>query len=194
MMLPQVRQWQLDRLHEWASELENVVHSHAGLINRTAGAFADLDQFWVSRSADAVVDWMRAEKGSGARLASKVGAFAATLRTGAVRVARARGRLLGVVAETEAEGCFGIGDEAVRYSVDPDWRVRTHHTEVHSVPAHVLERIELDVHCRQVRVNDAYTAFAKELDALTQVLTVLATAITPPPQTPSHPVTGAPDS
>lgn len=175
--LPQLRQWQLDQLREWATDLENTVADYAWQLHRTATRFLDLDEFWISESAGAASSWMSKENTSGARLASEVRGFVALVRAGTDRIASERDRLLGTVAETEAEGCPGLGEHPIMFSVDAHWRVHADHTAIRHPTAHVLEQIRIEINSRQAQVSRAYAAFATAVDELTSTLGTSARAV-----------------
>lgn len=175
--LPQLRQWQLGQLHEWATGLETTAHNYAWQLHRTANCFLDLDDFWISDSATAASSWMRSESASGARLASEIGNLVASVRSDLNRIARERERLLGTVAETEAAGSPGLGQHPVTFSVDSHWRVQADHTMIRNSAGHILEKITIETDSRQVQVSRAYAVFATTVDELTSKLVVAADKI-----------------
>ncbi|MFE9785824.1 hypothetical protein ACFYO7_10630 [Nocardia salmonicida] len=171
--LPQVQQWQLGRLTEWATNLETANQAYEHQLGRTVTHFQDLHGSWSGKAADAAYGRMDEENNQGRRLATEISELITAVRTGADRVSREREILLGRVADAETTP-FSIDGQSITFSVGAQWRVLADYTAVRDLTEDIVRQIQAETDSRQGQINSAYFSFATAVEEFATTMTTNA--------------------
>ncbi|MFD3705818.1 hypothetical protein ACFWUP_21980 [Nocardia sp. NPDC058658] len=171
--LPQVQQWQLGRLSEWATNLETANQGYEHQLGRTVTHFQDLHGSWAGKAADAAYGRMDEENNQGRRLAAETTELITAVRTGTDRVTREREILLGRVADAETLP-FSIDGKAITFSVGAQWRVLADYTAVRDLTEDIVRQIQAETDNRQGQINTAYFSFATAVEEFATAITTNA--------------------
>ncbi|MDO3651250.1 hypothetical protein [Nocardia mangyaensis] len=171
--LPQVQQWQLGRLSEWATTLETANQGYEYQLGRTVSHFQDLHGSWAGKAADAAYGRMDEENNQGRRLATETSELVTAVRTGTDRVTREREILLGRVADAETLP-FSIDGKAITFSVGAQWRVLADYTAIRDLTEDIVRQIQAETDSRQGQINSAYFSFATAVEEFAAAITTNA--------------------
>ncbi|WP_446225058.1 TPR repeat region-containing protein [Nocardia sp. IBHARD005] len=171
--LPQVQQWQLGRLSEWATNLETANQGYEYQLGRTVSHFQDLHGSWAGKAADAAYGRMDEENNQGRRLATETSELITAVRTGTDRITREREVLLGRVVDAETLP-FSIDGKAITFSVGAQWRVLADYTAIRDLTEDIVRQIQAETDSRQGQINSAYFSFATAVEEFATAVTTNA--------------------
>ncbi|MEV0435641.1 hypothetical protein [Nocardia sp. NPDC050413] len=174
--LPQVEQWQVWLLNDWATTIATANTGFDYQLGRSVNHFQDLHGSWQGAAADAAYSKMDEEKNQDQRLSTQVSELVTELRTGATGLTSERSSLLGKVADAQ-DLPFTVNGQAVKFSVTANWTVLADYTSITGLTADMVKEIQTETTSRQGQINTAYFSFANAAEAFTTAISTHATEI-----------------
>lgn len=167
--LPQVEQWQVWLLNDWATTVATANTGFDYQLGRSVNHFQDLHGSWQGAAADAAYSKVDEEKTQDQRLSTHVSELVTDLRTGATGLTSERSALLGKVADAQ-DLPFTVNDQAVKFSVAANWTVLADYTSITGLTADMVKDIQAETTSRQGQINTAYFSFANAVEAFTTAI------------------------
>lgn len=174
--LPQVNQWQLWLINDWATTIETVNTNYGYQLGRSVSHFQDLHGSWQGAAADAAYSKMVEENSQDRRLSTEVTELVTALRAGATGLTSERTTLLGKVADAQ-DAPFKVNNQDVKFSVGANWVVLADYTSITGLTADMVKEVQAETTARQGQINTAYFSFANAVEAFTTAIKANATEI-----------------
>ncbi|MCC3333404.1 TPR repeat region-containing protein [Nocardia abscessus] len=144
----QVEAWKLEKLAEWASELEADTQEYENQLGRMLTHFTDAT--WSGAAHDAAADRFTEENDQGRRLSQEIRGTAAALRAADARLANERRILLGRVSDA-----LNDPESPIPLTVDDRWTVAVTYLGA-ELPADDRQKVKDKVDHHQGLINAAY--------------------------------------
>ncbi|MGQ4600540.1 TPR repeat region-containing protein [Nocardia sp. R6R-6] len=165
----QVEAWRLEKLSEWAGELEADTQEYENQLGKILTHFTDAT--WSGKAHDAAADRFTEETDQGRRLSQEILATTAALRVADGRLADERRILLNRVADAVADG-----ESPIPLTVDDKWTVSVTYLGA-ELSAQDRQKVKEKVEHHQGMINGAYYSLMNAVSEVGAAITANAQAI-----------------